>query len=125
MVAMEPGAAVAENPCYRHEDQAMGNRRDEPPRTWFRSDRFFRSDQKWYFHTREGFCVGPYRTRFEAEIDVGILLSLLRDTPSERTHAAIRDFLMGTGGDLDYINDPAFTSYVTQEGNQALRQKVS
>jgi hypothetical protein len=102
----------------------MGNRRYEPPKTWFRSDRFFRSDEKWYFHTREGLSVGPYRTRFEAEVDAGMLLSILRDTPSEDTHRAIRDFLLGTGGDLDYVNDPAFTSYVTQEGNRALRQKA-
>jgi hypothetical protein len=102
----------------------MGNRRNERTnaKMWFRSDRFFRSDEQWYFYTREGISVGPYRTRFEAEVDAGLLLSLLKDTPSEQTRAAIRDFLLGTGGDLDYVNDPAFTSYLTQEGNQALRE---
>lgn len=102
----------------------MGNRNNEPSKTWFRSDRFFRSDERWYFYTREGISVGPYRTRFEAEIDAGMLLSLLRDTPTEQTHRVIRDFLLGTGGDLDYVNDPAFTSYVTQEGSHALQQKA-
>lgn len=101
----------------------MGKRRNEPSKTWFRSDRFFRSDQYWYFHTREGIPVGPYRTRFEAEVDAGMLLSLLRDTPAEQAHTRIRDFILGTGGDLDYVNDPAFTSYLTQEGNRALSDR--
>ncbi len=99
----------------------MGHRHNERPRTWFRSDRFFRSDETWYFHTREGISVGPYRTRFEAEVDAGLLLNALRDTPSEESHRTIRDFLLGTGGDLDYLNDPAFTAYVTREGKGALR----
>lgn len=99
----------------------MGNRRHETTKTWFRSDRFFRSDEKWYFHTREGICVGPYRTRFEAEVDAGMLLSILRDTPAEDTRRAIRNFLLGSGGDLDYLNDPAFTSYLTEEGSRALK----
>jgi hypothetical protein len=99
----------------------MANRQHESARTWFRSDRFFRSNEKWYFHTREGAQIGPYATRFDAEIDAGRLLALLRDTPEERSLRVIRDFVMGSGGDLDYRNDPAFTSYLTNEGNGALR----
>lgn len=98
----------------------MSNRRHERPKTWFRSDRFFRSNEQWYFHTREGTAIGPYRTRFEAEIDAGRLMALLRDTPEEHTLRAIRDFVMGSGGELDYTNDPAFTSYLTHEGRSAL-----
>lgn len=98
----------------------MANRRHESARTWFRSDRFFRCNDQWYFHTREGSAVGPYRTRFEAEIDAGRLLALLRNTPDEMAQRAIRDFVMGTGGELDYTNDPAFTNYLTGEGRGAL-----
>ncbi|MDZ7670044.1 MAG: DUF6316 family protein [Gammaproteobacteria bacterium] len=98
----------------------MSNRKYERPRTWFRSDRFFRSNEHWYFHTREGTAVGPYRTRFEAEVDAGRLMALLRDTAEEHTQRAIRDFVMGSDGELDYVNDPAFTNYVTQEGRRAL-----
>jgi len=98
----------------------MANRRHENPRTWFRSDRFFRSDDKWYFHTREGSAIGPYDTRFDAEVDAGRLMALLRNTPTEQAQRVIRDFVMGSGGDLDYINDPAFTNYVTNEGRAAL-----
>lgn len=97
----------------------MTNRRHESVRTWFRSDRFYRSNDKWYFQTREGTQVGPYATRFEAEIDAGRLLALLRDTPEEHCARVIRDFVMGSGGELDYSNDPAFTNYVTNEGRSA------
>jgi len=53
-------------------------------------------------------------------VDADRLMALLRNTPEERTHRVIRDFVMGSGGDLDYINDPAFTNYVTNEGRAAL-----
>ena len=29
-------------------------RRDERSKTWFRADRVFHTNEKWYFHTREG-----------------------------------------------------------------------
>jgi hypothetical protein len=54
----------------------MNCRHNEPPRTWFRSDRFFRSNQQWYFYTREGFPVGPYQSRIEAEVDAGMLMAI-------------------------------------------------
>lgn len=98
----------------------MGNRRNERPKTWFRSDRFFRSNEQWYFHTREGCAIGPYRTRFDAEVDAGRLLAILRNTPDEHAMRVIRDFGMGAGCEFDYVNDPAFTNYLTQEGKGAL-----
>src|SRR6056297_576803 len=100
----------------------MANRRNEQERTWFRSDRFFRSNERWYFHTREGMAVGPYKTRFEAEIDVGMLMAQLKDAPEGQVCRVIRDFIMGSGGDFDFINDPAFTSYLTEEGSASLRR---
>lgn len=33
-----------------------------------RSDRFFLQDRHWYFHTREGFDVGPFRDKNEAQL---------------------------------------------------------
>jgi hypothetical protein len=56
-----------------------GGRRHEAPRIWFRSERMFLSDGKWYFHTREGVDVGPYDSQFEAEIEAGMLKELLRN----------------------------------------------
>lgn len=92
----------------------MDYRNNESPQLWFRSERFFRSDGHWYMFTREGIMVGPYVTRFDAEIDGGRLIARLRHTPNERTHNVIRDFLMDSGGAMDYRNDPAFTSYAVE-----------
>ena len=33
---------------------------DTERRSWFRSDRFFSEQGKWYFHTREGTIEGPF-----------------------------------------------------------------
>ena len=55
----------------------MANRRDEEPRIWFRSDRVFRADDEWFFHTREGIAVGPYSDKFAADVDAEVLKSLL------------------------------------------------
>ncbi len=33
---------------------------DRTSRSWFRSDRFFLEQGKWYFHTREGTVEGPF-----------------------------------------------------------------
>ena len=39
---------------------------DHQERTWFRADRFFQHEGKWYFHTREGTLEGPFGDRFSA-----------------------------------------------------------
>lgn len=72
----------------------MYSRKNESPKPWFRSERVFRSSGRWFFHTREGIEVGPYSGRFEAEVDVGILRSMLAIEPPNRARAAIRRFMM-------------------------------
>ena len=71
-------------------------RRDEAPKTWFRSDRVFLSDGNWFFHTREGVDMGPYDSQFEAEIEAGMLKELLRerDSRGDSTMAVIREFVL-------------------------------
>ena len=39
---------------------------DHETRSWFRADRFFQHEGKWYFHTREGSMEGPFDDRFKA-----------------------------------------------------------
>jgi hypothetical protein len=102
----------------------MSIRRNEEPKTWFRCERFFRCNDQWYFHTREGISVGPYRTRLGAEVDAGLLMATLRDTPAEQAHRAIRDFLVHAGGDLDMVHDPELTSYLTEEERRALTHRA-
>ncbi len=68
---------------------------NERSRTWFRSDRVFMSDGRWFFHTREGVDVGPYESQFEAEIEAGMLKELLRERESaEGALYVIREFVL-------------------------------
>ena len=70
-------------------------RLNERPRTWFRSERVFLSDGRWYFHTREGVDVGPYDSQFEAEIEAGMLKELLRERAEpEAALNVIREFVL-------------------------------
>lgn len=70
-------------------------RDNEQPKTWFRSERVFLSNGKWFFHTREGVDVGPYDSQFEAEIEAGMLKELLRDREGRQPPlAVIREFVL-------------------------------
>ncbi len=93
----------------------MAHRKNEKVRTWFRSDRIFRSDGAYYFHTREGIDVGPFNTEFEAQVESSILKNVLKETKDrEAALTAIREFLLDartTGCNL-----AGFTDYVVKEG---------
>jgi hypothetical protein len=70
-------------------------RDNEKPKTWFRSERVFLSNGKWFFHTREGVDVGPYDSQFEAEIEAGMLKELLRDREGrQQPLSVIREFVL-------------------------------
>lgn len=70
-------------------------RGSERARTWFRSERVFLSDGRWFFHTREGVDVGPYETQFEAEIEAGMLKELLRErADGDGALNVIREFVL-------------------------------
>ena len=74
-----------------------GRKTDSDQRLWFRSSRVFASNGSWYFHTREGVDMGPYETQFEAEIEAGILVKLLRGSgPAAKSGGArvIREFVL-------------------------------
>ncbi len=71
-------------------------RREENPRTWFRSERvFLMRENAWYFRTREGVEIGPYDSRFEAEVEAGMLKELLKELTSEAArHRVIKEFIL-------------------------------
>lgn len=71
-------------------------RENEKQKTWFRSERVFLSDSKWFFHTREGVDVGPYDSQFEAEIEAGMLKELLRERGcvGSASMSVIREFVL-------------------------------
>jgi hypothetical protein len=99
----------------RQWDSAMDHRRNEPAKTRFRSHRIFRANEHWYFHTREGIDVGPFRSEFEAQVEASILKHVLKDSASSAAAiAAIREFLLDArmaSSDLTGLTD-----YVQREG---------
>ena len=70
-------------------------RSKEKPRTWFRSERIFLVDGRWFFHTREGVDLGPYDSQSEAEIEAGMLRELMRESATaDDSLAVIREFVL-------------------------------
>jgi len=47
------------------------HRQNEVGRTYFRSDRFYSIDAKFYFSTREGAEIGPYESKVDAAEGLG------------------------------------------------------
>ena len=45
---------------------------------WSRSERVFKVNAQWYFHTREGLDVGPFTTCFEAQVEASLLKEKLK-----------------------------------------------
>ncbi len=70
-------------------------RRDERSKTWFRCDRVFHTNGRWYFHTREGIDIGPYESQLEAEIEAGMLKELIKNSGvNGESLAVLRDFIL-------------------------------
>jgi len=89
--------------------------RNEPSRTWFRSDRVFRVNEFWYLHTREGIDVGPFVSEFEAQIEASILKQLLSESASPTSAAStIRDFVLDSARGASDLK--SLTNYVEKEG---------
>lgn len=57
----------------------MTSREGESEKTWFRSDRFFCEEGKWFFTTRENTVEGPYDSRAEAEQELMMYLRDMRE----------------------------------------------
>lgn len=56
-----------------------------------RSDRFLKQDGHWYFRTREGFEVGPFANRSDAQYALLYFVES-HDWPTE---AQLKDFIEG------------------------------
>lgn len=61
----------------RHADQF-------DPKTHERSDRVYSQQNLWYFKTREGEEIGPFRYRSEAESNLDRFLSQLKEKLQQR-----------------------------------------
>ena len=96
----------------------MNRRKNDQPenkRVYFRSDRVFRSNESWYFHTREGIDVGPFQTEFEAQVESSILKNILKEAHSrEVALSMIREFVLDARTSQSDLS--AFTDYLVNEG---------
>jgi hypothetical protein len=95
-------------------------RRGESDRTWYRSDRVFRCNGQWYFHTREGFHVGPFKTQFDAEVEAGLLIKKLRDVGSDQISQVIREHMLDSQGGSELLKTEEFTDYLVAVGGVEL-----
>ena len=51
---------------------------DEDTRTYFRSDRMVRENEKWYFCTREGLMQGPFADKAQAERELNDYIKIMK-----------------------------------------------
>lgn len=62
----------------------MNARRGElVDKVWYRSERFFCVDGKWYFSTREGTDVGPYANRSAAASGLILYIQYMQTNPEQ------------------------------------------
>ena len=75
-------------------------RQNERPKLRFRSERIFNADELWYFHTREGVDVGPYQSRFDAEVEAALLQAVLCKTPPGSDSLRVIQEFVADGRDM-------------------------
>jgi len=75
----------------------------------------FASGGSWYFRTRESIDVGPYGSRFEAEIEADILIARLGHEATLPSLMVIRAFL------LESVVEPGRNSRLVDIGAQVVR----
>ena len=86
-------------------------RKEDATNDRVRTPRYFETDEGWFFRTREGIAIGPYRTEFDAEISSSLLTARLAQLDDEsKSVATIHAF----------IRDPAYGP-----ANEVLRVKTS
>ncbi|MCP5182958.1 MAG: hypothetical protein H6993_03295 [Pseudomonadales bacterium] len=83
----------------------VAGRKGESRWRWLRRDRVFGEGSRWYFLTREGIEVGPYSTRFEAEVEAEILSARLSRTTDQPGTRVVRDFIIETVGRLERASE--------------------
>lgn len=59
----------------------------EKVKHWFRSDRFFTVDNKWYFTTRENRDIGPFNNRSEASHSLALFIDCIENQELDIDHA--------------------------------------
>jgi hypothetical protein len=67
---------------------------DERRRLYFRSLRVYMRDGDWFVRTRERVELGPFRSRFEAEVEAELVVDMLEQLGGQRdARAALEAFV--------------------------------
>ena len=73
-----------------------------------RSERFSQEAEGWYFRTREQILVGPFPTRFDAELSASLLCARLSQLEHDgESPQVIRSFMLDQVSSHRTIPDPA------------------
>lgn len=83
---MQPSVRNQEN-LYSVQAANDVTRKGEVAKFWYRSDRFIKIDNQWYFTTRENREVGPFESRAAAEHGLGIFIECICKYESTVEHA--------------------------------------
>jgi len=93
----QTAAIMEDDPAARVLTLRVGER----SKYWVRSSRFFKVDEVWFFHTREGVDVGPYASESAVKADAALLVEILSTMHGEdeaARHMAIHQFMRTSFG---------------------------
>lgn len=82
----------AANASDGQDPDAVRVRAGEHDKVWYRSGRFFRIDNVWFFSTREGIDVGPFGSEGEARRHERRLVAMLSNESAEQAHRTIYEY---------------------------------
>lgn len=88
----------------------------------FRSNRVFRSNGQWYFHTREGVDIGPFETLGEANNEVGLLVRRMGELSEECISGLIRERQLEAQVAAGTLEAQDFVSYVDESDSVPLSE---
>ena len=97
-------------------------RKGEKSRTWYRSSRIFKNKQGWFISTREGVDVGPYRCKFDAEVDAELMVKLLSTCHPDRSRQVVFNQVRSASIGEVRLDSVAYTNYLVEEGGAELLQ---
>lgn len=60
--------------------------------SWFRTDRFFEHEGKWFFLTREGSTEGPFGDEFEAREHLEAYIKVLKSGVLDVNHDVFQEW---------------------------------
>ena len=100
--------------------QAFAVRKGEKPRTWYRGERIFRCNDGWYVHTRESIDIGPYACRFDAQVDLELLVRLLKTCDAEQARRIVFSQAVSAVNREHQLTTAPYVSYLVEEGGVEL-----